>query len=171
MDRRSLLVAVVAAAAAHGCGKKKPAQTAEHAPVETAATALSVTPLAEGARVPLGEVIKGKVSVVDLWATWCEACREVSKNAELLAKAYGRDGLLVVGLSVGEARADVARYLEGKPHAYPIYLDPELHVADALDAKELPTIAVFDKAGRLVAKKRKIDAEIVRLVERLLIAS
>lgn len=169
LARLLLLVVSVCLLTACGGAKKRPL-LAEHAPVATRATELPVSPLADGPAQPLSEVIRGKVAVVDLWATWCSACREVSKNAELLARVHPQDKLVVVGLSVGEERDVVARFLAGKAPPHPIYLDPEVRVADAFGAKELPTIVVFDRQGRVVAQARKIDLEIVRLVDRLVSA-
>lgn len=172
MLKLRLPLSVVLACALAACGGKKPRSNAE-APVTAASAAPSlpsppVLPLAPGDPVPLADVVAGKVAVVDLWATWCTACRDVSKNVELLAEAHKGKGFVAVGLDVGEERDVVSAFFGGTPPKIPIYLDPQFRVADALDARELPTILVVDRDGKVRMVKRKVDSDVLRLVEKLL---
>ena len=56
----------------------------------------------------------------------------------------------------------------GAPPQIPIYLDTQFRVADALGARELPTILVVDRDGKIRLVKKKVDSEVLRLVEKLL---
>lgn len=153
-----------------GCKSSPQNPGSRPAPVllDTPLPSSPVAPLAGGPAVPLEQVVKGKVAVIDLWASWCEACREVSKNVDLLAEVHKGDAFLAVGLDVGEEPLVVSRFLEGRMPAYPIYLDPEFRVPDALGATELPTVLVVDKNGRIRLIRRKIDGDVLRAVKDLL---
>lgn len=129
---------------------------------------LPVTPLDGGAPLGLREAVKGKVAVIDLWATWCTACREVTKNVELLHRSKQGTDLVVIGLDVGEERSVVESFLEGRKPAYAIYLDPKLTVADRLHQTELPAVIVVDRTGAIRMVRNRIDPAMLGLVDHLL---
>lgn len=155
------------------CGSKKPTSSGELVVTPASASpslpAAAVEPLASGGQArPLAEVVAGKVAVIDLWATWCTACRDVSKNVELMAEAHRDKPFMAVGLDVGEERDVVGAFFGGRAPKIPIYLDTQFRVADALGARELPTILVVDRDGKIRLVKKKIDSEVLRLVDKLL---
>jgi thiol-disulfide isomerase/thioredoxin len=118
-------------------------------------------------RVRLRDVTHGKVAVIDLWATWCKACKEVSAQAEALAREHHGGDVVVIGVDEGEEKAVVSAYLEGREPPYPIYLDPRLSLSDRLGITELPTVIVLDREGRVIKIANKIDDELKRTVARL----
>lgn len=172
MFTQPLFVLLVLGLLSSGCSSKKPRTESGRATAPAkSATALPtalVEPLASGASVTLAEVVNGKVAVIDLWATWCTACRDVSKNVELLAEAHKGKPFVAVGLDVGEERSVVGAFFDGQPPKFPIYLDSQFKVADALGARELPTILVVDKNGKIRLVKKKVDSDVLSLVEQLL---
>ncbi len=164
---------VVLAWSLGACGGKKPPQSGELLVTPASASpslpSAPVEPLESGgAAKPLAEVVSGKVAVIDLWATWCTACRDVSKNVELLAEAHRGKPFMAVGLDVGEERDVVSAFFGAEQPKIPIYLDTKFRVADALDARELPTILVVDRDGKIRLVKKKVDSDVLRLVDKLL---
>lgn len=127
-----------------------------------------VQPLAGGAGRSIAEITRGRVAVIDLYASWCKPCREVSKNVELLAAAHRHTDLLVVGLNVGEDRAAAASFFDGKQPPYDVYLDATFRVPDGLGQKELPTVLIVDRDGQVRLARRKVDASVLKLVDELL---
>lgn len=126
---------------------------------------VTVTELAGGPK-KLSEIVRGKVAVIDLWASWCTACRPVSARVAKLAEAHRDDpDLVVVGLDSGEDAKAVTAFLEGKMPPHAVYLDPDFTLADALGARELPAVVVVDKTGAVISVTRKLDASVVRLIE------
>jgi thiol-disulfide isomerase/thioredoxin len=104
----------------------------------------------EGKPVKLSD-FKGKVVLLNFWATWCPPCREDIPELIALQKQYAPQGLVVVGVSMDEGgAAGVARFLKSKEINYPIVMGtPEL--AEAYGGIEvLPTTFLIDRDGRIV---------------------
>jgi thiol-disulfide isomerase/thioredoxin len=110
------------------------------------------------------------VAVIDLWATWCTACEQERPKLERLHAAYGSQGLRVVGLNVGESTTVVSAYLAENRVSYPIYLDSDFRLADALGEKRLPMILVVDRSGRIVQRSTRLDAETLAVVKAQLVS-
>jgi len=128
-------------------------------PLVPSATLPRVPVLAPDARTPtdLADLAHGRPLVVDVFATWCEACRQGLPGMNELARAHKDGDVVVVGLDVGEGRAEVERYVARAGVDYPVYYDPELRFQDHLGVTELPLIVVFDGGGRLVHRSTRLD--------------
>ena len=119
----------------------------------------------DGRAESLQVVLAGSVTVIDLWATWCTACEQERPKLERLSAAYGAQGLRVIGLNVGESASVVNAYLGENRVSYPVYLDPEFRLADALGEKRLPTILVVEPNGRIVHRSPSLNAETLALIK------
>lgn len=142
-----------------GCGSA--ATTAQR---PTSLPALELT-RSDGRTESLGVALAGSVTVIDLWATWCTACEQERPKLERLQAAYGGRGLRVIGLNVGESRGVVDSYLGANRVSYPIYLDPDFRLADALGEKRLPTILVVDAGGHILHRAASLNAETLALIK------
>lgn len=116
----------------------------------------------------LAEITRGRVAVVDFWATWCEACKDGIPKLARLASAYATTDLLVVGVDVGEDASRVAAYRQKVEIPYPVYYDPEYRLADSLGADRLPTLLVVDRSGQIVHRGEQLDEEALAVIRRLL---
>ena len=114
------------------------------------------------------ERYRGKVVVLDFWATWCQECRQTIPQVARLAEAFAHDGLVVVGVNEGEAPADVMTSARDLGIAYPIALDPELAFADRMGAQSLPMLVVIDRSGAVVHRSRHVDRETLAVIRKLL---
>jgi thiol-disulfide isomerase/thioredoxin len=107
----------------------------------------------------LGEAIrahKGKVVVIDVWATWCIPCKKEFPHLVDLHRKYGPDGLVCVSVSVDLAKGETAalEFLRKQKATFPNYRldEKEGAWADKFDLKAIPAVFVFNKAGKRAAK-------------------
>ncbi len=101
----------------------------------------------EGRRWTLSD-LKGKVVVLNFWATWCVPCKTEMPHFDALARRHRASGLVVLGLSTDPGPAEVRRFLREDVHVgYPIAMaDPALQeVFGGVPA--LPTTFVIDRDG------------------------
>jgi len=107
----------------------------------------------EGNEVSL-EDFRGKVVILNLWATWCAPCRKEMPGLDRLQAALGEDGLAVVPLSLdrGEVGQIEAFYDEVGLTTLPIYRDPKAAAGRALGAYGLPTTIMIDREGREIGR-------------------
>jgi len=118
----------------------------------------------EGAPTQLRVAARGRVAIVDLWATWCEACKKEHAVLERLAKSHDAEQLWIVGVSVGEDAATVRRYVERHPFSYPVFLDERFQLADALGETELPAVYVVGADGRIRKRTGKLDRDTLSVI-------
>jgi len=97
---------------------------------------------------------KGKVVVVDFWATWCPPCKGEIPGYIALQKKYAADGLVFVGISVDEDGPEVVRkFVKQYGINYPIVMFNE-DVVNAFGPIEgYPTTFIIDRDGNIVDKK------------------
>ena len=93
---------------------------------------------------------KGKVILLNLWATWCAPCREEMPSLDRLQKALGSDKFEVVALSLDRQGIDAARKFltEVKAQNLKLYVDPTAKQGTALNLVGMPTTILIDSQGR-----------------------
>lgn len=90
----------------------------------------------------------GKVLLLDIWATWCDPCRESLPIYEDLKKQYGSKGLEVWAISVDEDPAEIAPFVKQLKLELPIAVDPKAAAVEGrLKVKVMPTSFLIDKKG------------------------
>ncbi|HVK71223.1 MAG TPA: redoxin domain-containing protein [Polyangium sp.] len=90
--------------------------------------------------------LRGRVVVVDFWASWCMPCRVISKDLSRLHAAYGDKGLSIVGLT-GEPSVVAEKAATELKMSYPVASDPDDKTAALYGIRSLPTMFVVDKKG------------------------
>jgi peroxiredoxin len=94
--------------------------------------------------------LRGKVVLVNFWATWCPPCRKEMPDLDALYSRFHDQGLVILAIS-DEDRAKVAPYLEQHRVSYVVMLDPGRKVSDLFAPDGIPKSFVYDRDGKLVA--------------------
>jgi thiol-disulfide isomerase/thioredoxin len=135
-------------------------------------TSLPEVPLAPAAtgaaRVTLAEVAAGRPMVVDFFATWCTPCRDSMPRLQAFADERAGAGLVVVGVNVGEDLAEVEPFVRELGVRYPIYLDRDFRLADAVGASRVPALLVVAGDGRILHRGHDLDEQTRAAVEKAL---
>lgn len=162
MSRRAACVLALAAALA-ACGKAKE-RSLGPAPDFDARTL-------EGKDLRLS-ALKGKVVLLDFWATWCEPCEETIPRLAQLDERYRAQGLEVVGVSVDDEGAPVGPYVREHRMRYPVFVDADKQVMELYEVRGLPTTVLVDRRGRLRARwlgsGEDVSEEMERDIRRML---
>ena len=95
--------------------------------------------------------LKGKVVLVNFWATWCPPCRKEMPDLQALYDEYKDEGLVVLSISDEEA-VKVNAFIAERKITYPVLLDPGRKVNEAYVVEGIPKSFVYDREGRLVAQ-------------------
>jgi thiol-disulfide isomerase/thioredoxin len=97
---------------------------------------------------------KGKVVLLNFWATWCAPCVKEMPSLDKLQAEMGKDKFVVVPLSLdGPSKPKVAPFYKDKNLAnLGIYFDKGKKVQQALDVSVLPTSILIDKEGREIGR-------------------
>jgi peroxiredoxin len=95
--------------------------------------------------------LRGKVVLVNFWATWCPPCRKEMPDLNLLFDRFRDQGLVVLAISDEEA-AKVVPFVSERKIAYPVLLDPGRKVNELFQVDGIPKSFVYDRSGKLVAQ-------------------
>ncbi len=108
-------------------------------------------------RVPSGETLRladlrGRVVLLNFWATWCKPCEEEMPAMQRLHAALADEGLELVAVSVDDEREAPARFAERLGLGFPILWDPEREVSGLYQASRFPETLLIDRDGEIVER-------------------
>jgi peroxiredoxin len=124
----------------------------------------------DGARLDLAS-LRGKIVVVDFWATWCAPCRSQVPGFVQLQARYGKRGLEVIGISLDESPAPVRDFRRRYGMTYRVALGDEKIARIWGGILGLPVAFVVDRTGQLRARYdgegdlAAIERDVVRLLK------
>jgi thiol-disulfide isomerase/thioredoxin len=116
--------------------------------------------------------LKGKVVLVDFWASWCGPCRESMPVLEKLSKSYKEQGFVVLGVNIDNDAEAARKFLKDLPVSFQIVNDAQKQVAKAYAPPTMPSSYLIDRQGKVhvvhAGFKRsdaaKLEAEIKALL-------
>ena len=109
-------------------------------------------PIEPGKPAVLLSSLKGKVVLLDFWATWCGPCRDSIPDVENLYKKYHSKGLEVIGISVDHTPEPVPAAVAQLGMTYPVVQAADIpEIRSKFQFDSIPQLYVIDKQGRVAA--------------------
>jgi thiol-disulfide isomerase/thioredoxin len=148
-----------------------------------AASCLNASPVQVGDSFPelsalnlsgsLPQELRGKVVLVDFWASWCAPCKLSFPVLNDLQQTYASKDLVILGVNVDEAPKAMESFLKKTPAKFPVVRDSRQELVSKLDVGTMPTSFLIDRSGvvRFIHSGfhgDKTRAEYVREIEQLL---
>ena len=152
---RTVVALAMLIVAAGGCaGDDRSARPAAFRPLEVGDTVpayVSATLAGDTVRIAAGQPL----TLVNIWATWCESCREEMADLQQLQQEFGPKGLRVLGVSVDNGDGTrVHRFAEGERLTFPIAHDPEGRIQRLYRAVGVPETYLVSRDGRLLWRQQ-----------------
>jgi thiol-disulfide isomerase/thioredoxin len=116
--------------------------------LDRATPILALTDL-QGSPVSLADM-RGKVVLVNNWATWCPPCQAEMPELQAYYLAHARQGFLIVAIESGEPPDIVDKFISQYQIAFPIWLDPHGSALDSFKNWDLPSSYVVNRQGKLI---------------------
>mgnify|MGYP003575154916 FL=1 len=102
-----------------------------------------------GGQVSLAS-LKGKVVMVNFWATWCVPCRQEMPHLEALYEKYNSLGFELLAVNVEKNNAEGARkWLQETPVTFPVLFDPENQVTKLYKVQTMPSTVIIGRDGTM----------------------
>jgi len=95
--------------------------------------------------------LKGKVVMLNFWATWCPPCRKEMPDLIALYTQFSSQGFVILGISDDEPDK-VRQFVQQHAVTYPVLLDPGSKVNKLLHIQGIPKTFVYDRQGKIVAQ-------------------
>ena len=102
---------------------------------------------------------RGKVLVVDFWATWCAPCHIQADILRGLHSLLDGEKVSFLAISLGEDPETVRRFAEKNPFPYPVLVDPQDHLTAEVGIYALPTVMIVDANGRIAYLQPGISSD------------
>jgi thiol-disulfide isomerase/thioredoxin len=95
------------------------------------------------------DAFRGKVVLIDFWASWCAPCQTSFPALDALFREYESRGVQVLAVNLDERRRDADAFLRERPHTMPVLFDPRGEAPKAFGVKGMPSSFVIDRAGTI----------------------
>jgi peroxiredoxin len=95
------------------------------------------------------EQFKGKVVMLNFWASWCGPCRTEMPLLEQMHKRYSALGFSMVGVNVEANTKDAERWLQETPVSFPVLFDRDSKVSKLYDVSAMPSTVFIDRKGNV----------------------
>lgn len=91
--------------------------------------------------------LKGRILVIDFWASWCKPCLEAMPMIEAVTKQMRDKNVVMLSINTGEQKQAVQKFYRDEKITIPTLLDPEGKIADGFKADRIPQTTIVDSNG------------------------
>jgi thiol-disulfide isomerase/thioredoxin len=95
------------------------------------------------------DTLKGKVVLLDFWASWCGPCRQSFPWLNQMQQKYGAEGLVILAINEDEERADAEFFLKKYPAQFSLVFDKNGKLASQYQLQGMPTSILLDRKGQI----------------------
>ncbi|MDR2072345.1 MAG: TlpA family protein disulfide reductase [Spirochaetaceae bacterium] len=106
-------------------------------------------PLLGGGNISLS-ALKGKVVLLNFWATWCPPCRTEMPSMETLYRRFKNRNFEILAVDCAERTPDVQRFVRSNNYSFPVALDSSGEISSLYGITGLPTTYILDRDGRII---------------------
>jgi peroxiredoxin len=92
---------------------------------------------------------RGRVVMVNFWATWCAPCRQEMPQLNRLYQKYRSAGFVLLGVNVDDDPSKAAEVATKLGVTFPVLLDPNKNVSKLYDLSTMPSTVIIDRDGRV----------------------
>ena len=123
---------------------------------------------------PLPDALKGKVVMIDFWASWCEPCKQSFPAMEDLHHRFSDKGLVIVAINVDENRTDMEDFLKKNAATFAVVRDAGQKLVAHAGIATMPSSFLIDRDGKVrfvhtgyrgTETKKKYEEEIQSLLK------
>jgi len=124
----------------------------------------------------LPEGLKGKVVLVDFWASWCGPCKDSFPAMEALQARYGAKGLVVLAVNLDEDTETMNDFLKKHPVTFATVRDAKKKLVNAVNIKSMPSSFILSPDGKVASVHKgfhgqETRAQYVKEIEGLIAAN
>ena len=116
--------------------------------------------------------LRGKVVLLNFWATWCGPCKEEMPAMQRLREAFPHADFALLAVTTDQQHDAITAFANGLRLSFPILQDETKDVSAAFGVRGLPTTVILDREGRLVGRaigpRRWDSPEVIALFKDLL---
>lgn len=112
--------------------------------------------------------LRGKVVLVDFWASWCGPCRQSFPWLQTMQDRYGTKGLQILAIDLDKTRDGAAQFLKQYPATFQVAFDPVGRTAEAFHVNSMPSSFLLAPDGTIVHVTRGFDTKTAAAVEALI---
>lgn len=115
---------------------------------------------------------RGKVILINFWATWCKPCKDEMPSLNSLFNRFKNKGFVILGISIDRSKKPVQKFLDKIPVDFPILLDSDITVAKTYKVFAYPSTFLIDRDGvlseKFIGEKDWMNSEMTGLIEKYL---